>query len=399
MEPNIEKQEKTNFGFYTVVWCTADNWNMLIPKNAVATELSLRKSVPLELLGQSSLRYRSQSKITIIVLEGYEYLSDSYKKELGEANFRIVNYVKKFEEIVSLFPNINKNYNRFERNCFLRWLALKDLAKNDRVSHFLHIDSDMVLYTSLEEIAKETENETFVLEGCPALVSVSDFSWFDIYETEIKKFDANITGYSNMAAHEKKLLPENDLEICNTAVWRNPIGSDQDLLEYLISLNKIPQNKSIEIFNSNLFLVENPLTIQYWAEKQGINKKNKITEKKDGSIYYGSKKIAFTHYQGTFCYYSNIFVIAHYFFPFNILHLETFLYYKIEATKFRIPKIAKYVWKLAKILNLRMERKDFIKYMESYDKKHERRIVTTLNFIVSSKKNILVEAKRDQSLI
>jgi hypothetical protein len=382
----MEKNEQ-KFGFYTAAWCVADNWNNTRDGNKTASELSMRKSVPFEFLGESALKYGSKSPITIVMLEGYQYLSAGYIKELENLNFRVINYEEKFKKIVALFPNINKKYNIFERNCFLRWLVFKDLAEEDGISHFLHIDSDLVLYTPLEEIAEDTKNKTFMLQGCPAFLSVSERGWFDIYESELKKFEKNISEYSKTAASEKEATKEKSDEICNVSSWRNPIGSDQDLLEYLIASRKIPQNTSEEIFNSNLFLIQNPLLIQYWAEKQGINREQKIIEK-DGNIYYGSKKIAFTHYQGTFCFYANIFSIAHYFFPWNMLGLENFLYYKIEVSKFRIPKIAKYIWKVAKIFGWRMERKDFMKYMESPDKNGQKRLVDVLNFLKSSKKNI-----------
>ena len=382
------------FGFYTAAWCVADNWNINLDGNKTASELAMRNSVPFEILGKSALENGSSSQITIVMLEGYKYLSKDYIDELEKLNFRMINYEEKFREIVSLFPNIDKKYNVFERNCFLRWLAFKDLAQKDHVSHFLHIDSDMVLYSSLEEIAKETENKTFMLEGCPAFTSISDFNWFNIYETEINKFEKDISKYSDEATEAKKLLPENNLEICNTAVWRNPLGSDQDLLEYLVSTEKISQNKSEEIFNSKFFFIQNPLLIKYWAEKQGVMTREKMTEK-DGQIFYGTKRIPFTHYQGTFCYYANIFIIAHEFFPFNLFGLEKYLYYKIDKTKFRLPKIAIYLWKVAKIFGWRMDRTEFVKFMEKRNSNGQKRITIVLNFIASSEKNLFIIEKEN----
>ncbi len=383
----MENSQK--FGFYTAAWCVADNWNLSPDKNQTASELKMRKAVPFEFLGESSLGYGSRSKITIVMLEGHSCLSAEYIAELERLNFRVINYEESFKKIISLFPNIDQAYNTFERNCFLRWLAFKDVSEKDGISHFLHIDSDLVLYTSLEEIAEETKNKTFMLEGCPAFVSISESNWFDTYETELRKLEENNNSYSDAAAATKETVQKNDEEMCNTSTWRNPIGSDQDLLEYLVAVGKIYQTAAKEIFNSKLFLIENPLLLKHWSHVQGIREGEEIMEK-NGSIYYGSKKIAFTHYQGTFSLYANIFAIVHYMFPWNILGLETYIYYKIEGSKFRMPKIAQYVWKIAKVFGLRMERKDLMKYMESY-KNEQRRVIAVLNNIAASEKNVFTK--------
>ena len=77
------------------------------------------------------------------------------------------------------------------------------------------------------------------------------------------------------------------------------MGSDQDLLEYLLSSGKIIQAPAREIFNS-----ENPLAINIWHEAQTANDKeatrSSFVPNVDGTVSIDRKELAFTHFQGSF---------------------------------------------------------------------------------------------------
>ena len=189
----------------------------------------------------------------MVVLEGMDRFSDHYLYSLERLGFTLIDYSKPFKNIVARYPRIAKKYSAFEKNCFLRWIAFKDLFLNSGDQQFWHLDSDVVLHTSLEELAEDTKNKTFMLQGCPALVSIADPTWFQSYESHLCNLDKDIAGYSNEAFARKPACKSRDLELANQSLYRNQLGSDQDLLEYLVSSGQIPQATSREIFDSEYY--------------------------------------------------------------------------------------------------------------------------------------------------
>lgn len=198
--------------FYTSAWVFNND------------EQEFRNLVPLDFLGKSLKLFNSTINFKIIFLEGYEFLSKEYLNELKGYGFELVDASIQFKNICNRFPSIINFFSHYERNCFLRWIVLKNFIKNEKnITQFWHLDSDIVLYTALDEIAEDTKGKTFMLQGCPAFISISDFRWFDIYEDELLKFEKDIKGYSQSAYNEKKICKLNDYELSNLSMYRNPL--------------------------------------------------------------------------------------------------------------------------------------------------------------------------------
>jgi hypothetical protein len=275
--------------FYTAVWCTR-------------SEQDFRTTVPLELLGESIKRHGSCASVTVVVLEGVERLSEKYLSLIRETyGFALIDFCQPFERILRQFPRIVAHYSRYERNCFLRWIVFKELFHGAR---FWHLDADVILHTSLDALAADTAGKTFMLQGCPVFVSIADSTWFDLYEANLRALEADIFGYSATAFEQKHLCSTRDAELANQSLYRNPIASDQDLLEYLVSSGKIIQAPAREIFNSRYYFVQNPLAIKVWHEAQTANDeeaaRSSFVPNVDGTISIGPKKLAFTHFQDDF---------------------------------------------------------------------------------------------------
>ncbi|GGB06296.1 hypothetical protein [Puia dinghuensis] len=308
--------------FYTAAWCTSD-------------ESTFRRQLPLELLGESLKRFGSSIPFHIVLLEGIELLSAGYLRMLEEMGFTVIDYSAGFASIVAAYPNIDAQHSRYERNCLLRWLAFRELFEGhpDKPAQFWHLDSDILLHVSLDELARDTAGKTFMLQGCPVLLTVSDQGWFDIYEANLRELDRDPAGYSAAAAAEKALCRANDRMLANNSFYRNPIGHDQDLLEYLISSRRLPQDDRSVIYRSDLFFIENPLSLNVGGFDNQGEANLHFEMKEDGKILAGKKQVPFMHYQNNFARYAQVYlVLKQWHVPEGVIRM--LLRYQIDEARF-----------------------------------------------------------------
>lgn len=352
--------------FYTFIWCSND-------------EADFRNKTPLELVGESLKKFRGLLGVRLVVLEGYEKFSPEYLTRLRESGYDTLDYSAIFKTIVARFPNLNAHYSHYERNCFLRWIAFAEIVERENVTGQLwHLDSDLVFYTSLDEIALDTAKKTFVLQGCPAFVSITDRRWFEVYRQELGKLEQDIIGYSAAAALKKLGSERLDEKLGNKTAYRNPLGSDQDFLEYLVGSGKIPQTEGAGISTSRFCFFENPLSIRKLLPN-GNGKK--FTDSPEGMIYYGGKNIPFIHYQGTFCFFGNIYLCL---VQWRLHHLRCWkrlVRFKTVETKFRISFAAKVIWKIAKWRDRRFSKEKVILLLTTRSSQSPLPITDLLNFI------------------
>lgn len=351
--------------FYTAAWC-------------YSTERDFKNAIPFDLLGESIRKYNSTLKFNIVMLEGIENLSSAYIEILKGYGFTIIDYSASFQKIISCYPVINSTYSRYERNCFLRWLAFKDIHK-DSNTQFWHLDSDIILHTSLDDLASDTQGKTFTLMGTPAFTTVSDFDWFVIYERELKKLEANLVTYSNQAFSEKNECRGNDLHLANQTHYRNPIGSDQDMLEYLVGSKCIIQSTSKEIFNSKYYYIHNLLELNFWHIPQ-VEQEQSIFYNKNGSIFIENKKVPFTHFQNTFSSYAEAF------FSITTLNLPKSLFfaivkYKIENEFFKTTSLFKAILRF----NYYLRKKSRASIIKKLLDKEGDQLLYIMNFLLKEK--------------
>jgi hypothetical protein len=282
--------------FYTAAWC-------------VNSENDFKKALPLELLGESMQRFPSGSGITLVMLEGLDLLSPSYIRSLESSGFSVLDYTKPFQKIIQSYPSVSKNYSRYERNCFLRWIAFMQICQMPAQTgkQFWHLDSDIILYTSLDQLADDSRGKTFMLQGCPVFLTVSDYKWFIQYEQHLKKLEQDVSGYSGEAFLQKDTCLNNDFSLFNQSLYRNPIGSDQDLLEYLVSSKQILQDPRDTILNTDFYYIQNVLSLKHWHRLQAPEQAV-FEMKKNGQIGIDSKLVPFIHYQNTFTRFAGVFL-------------------------------------------------------------------------------------------
>lgn len=353
--------------FYTTAWC-------------VGSEEAFRKNIPLEILGESMRKFNTTMSVHVVILEGGELLSDNYRKSLQNFGIIFTDYSEAFKKIIEKFPAVNKQYSRYERNCFLRWIAIREIIEKEgrTAEQCWHIDSDIVLHASLDELAGDTKGKTFMLQGCPVLTSISDFKWFQQYEEQLSLLNNDITGFSQEAWNLKPELLKKDGPLLNLSYYRNPIGSDQDLLEYLIGSGKLIQDSRDKVYNSRFYFVQNALNIGFWHTDQApANATFSMNDK--GEILIANKRLPFVHYQNTFAAYAETYwYLKRAGLPEKLI--KWLLAFKLKDDQFMIGFMYKAVNKLRYHLNMLTDRK---KLMQSLTRKEEKiNIISLLNFLL-----------------
>jgi len=275
--------------YFIIIWVDGD-------------EDAFCKRIPLKLMGIHLKRLGFQEEIKVLVLYGYDLLSDLYIQELKKSGIDIIDVNKCFNNYSMQYSHLNR-FGNYEKNCFLRWLVLKHyLDENDIREQLIHFDGDIMFNATPTEIKAEIRNKTFVLQGCPCMVSISNYDWFKIYKEQLNIFVKDIENYS-LEAWELKPDYKTFVEKGAGEFERKILTSDQDLISYLISRDILPQTNPEEIISDNLYWVENPLYIlsdYCWPLKQ-LGKKNGIVFSIRNNIgYIENKKIAFFHFQTDF---------------------------------------------------------------------------------------------------
>ena len=274
---------------------------------AETDDLRFESQVPL-LFCAKSLRARgSESKIRVLLLSGMENLSAEYKAEASGLGLTFTDVEHLYREAKAGFTNLQR-FNDYEVHCFLRWIVLKRYLSAEGCSRqVIHFDGDVMFGATLEEIAEDFKGRTFVLQGCPAVTSITDYGWLAEYETELELFCSDIDGYSARAWSQREGYEISAQEKWSGYCWFRPIiSSDQDLISYLIHTDALTQDKPwdmVPLFS--LYYMQNPMWINYHDGGQ-LTKPNGLNFTSVGkNCYLDGKKVALWHFQSDFADYVN----------------------------------------------------------------------------------------------
>ena len=253
-------------------------------------------TVPLLFNGIRNRRLGSKCNFDVLFLEGMRLLSAEYREKISALGFTLYDAENSYQRLKSKYSILGR-FGNYERNCFLRWLVIRDFNGN---APFVHYDADIAFNATPEEIEAQFDGLTFILQGCPAYTRVEESSWQDSYLEELDRFVADMEKYSNDAWRQREnFLPT--LRARNSALWnRRLLSSDQDLLQFLTLSGRLPQ-ASAEVINArcSTALFQNPLLIGL-----DIHMPLPLTYKRVGEIdYIDNRKVAFWHMQGDFCNY------------------------------------------------------------------------------------------------
>lgn len=93
-----------------------------------------------------------------IILLGDE-TNETLAKQVGAEHYLICNYFSKAHEFEKIYKHYSTNSYDFELFCFQRWFVIEEFVNSEGIDRFLHIDSDVLLYT---DFSKEFEFIDFI---------------------------------------------------------------------------------------------------------------------------------------------------------------------------------------------------------------------------------------------
>jgi hypothetical protein len=265
--------------------------------------------VPLKFIGERNLRLNYGNDMHVVFLEGFSLLPTSYVDSLRALGYKLIDAHQIYLKFDAEFAVLNR-FGDYEKKCFLRWLVMKELFVGES---FIHYDGDVVLNESLEIIAKKAEGLTFVLNGCPAFTILSDSSWLTAYEMELRRFVADVEGYSAIAWREREGWEASYFSKATAGFFRNPIHSDQDLISYLIHVDRVPQALPSVVHKifGDYILIQNPLEFNIhvpfiplkYSRENNVDyiSYQRFDDPKAGKLY--KKRVLLWHMQSCFSFY------------------------------------------------------------------------------------------------
>ena len=259
-------------------------------------ESAFENHVPLAFNGERNRRLGSKNRFDVLFLEGLNLLSEGYREKLATLGYHLHDAGSSYQELKDKYALLAR-FGDYERNCFLRWLAIQDFF--GRIP-FVHYDADIVFNATPDEIETEFAGLTFVLQGCPAYTRVEDPAWLENYRVELDRFVADIDAYSADAWRQWPAFASTFRER-NGALWNRPLlSSDQDFLQFLTLSGRLPQADAATVNGRcSTALFQNPLVIG-----NDIHIPLPVNyERRDGIDYIGGRKVAFWHMQSDFCDY------------------------------------------------------------------------------------------------
>jgi hypothetical protein len=276
-------------------------------------ERDFEEFVPLNFVGQRNLKLGFRNDFHIVFLEGFDRLSEWYKKMLQDSGYTLHDAVKLYDEIDAQYKQLDR-LGDYGKKCFLRWLAVERLFSGEGIIHY---DGDIVLNEDPAVIAKKVAGKTFVLQGCPAFTVISNQDWFEQYKNQLDLFANDVEGYS-----EKAWLERSGWEVTFKTRWAGSrfekvFLHDQDFISHLIHTGRIQQDPVEEVMAGlqDYVAFENPLFLDVY---DGNHPYKYLRENGIDYLSYNrfddencsiKKRVLFWHMQSCFNFYLSKFIL------------------------------------------------------------------------------------------
>jgi len=268
--------------FYTFFWMTAVGAH-----STLATMRTMMDS----LAGHGGCR-----SLTVVPMAGADVLLDPVRELSASMGAAWFDGRDIFRELEDAFPRLASTRGEYEVRCLLRWPLLRRMLGGTDFRQVWHIDSDMLFYASLEELARDTAGKTFILQGCPAFSSISEPGWFDTYERALRALEDTGEPGFRVTREMRARHREGDVGLGNSSVYRIPLTQDQDLIECLVGEGRMPQDPFPVVLGDSFYYMQNPLCLRAWhravSEDAGA-----MFEERGDAICVGSRRVPFIHFQ------------------------------------------------------------------------------------------------------
>ncbi|MBD2775935.1 hypothetical protein [Iningainema tapete] len=257
------------------------------------------QQIPLNFLGKRNHALGFSNQFEILFLDGFDRIDQQYKNSLEELGYSLHDCSKIFASLSNQYSALSR-FGDYEKKCFLRWLVIEQYLSGEAIAHY---DGDIVFNEDPSILQQKMHNKTFMLQGCPALICISDKDWFNQYQSQLEVFVNNIEEYSEQAWQERE-----EWELSQENKWagsrfRRIISSDQDFFSHLIHTDRISQDNPQEIISNlqSYILWENPLYLHVYSP---WNKNLPFRYKRINNIdFINEQQVAFWHMQGYFVKY------------------------------------------------------------------------------------------------
>jgi hypothetical protein len=235
--------------------------------------------------------------ITIIYMTGFQKISISYKKDLEDLGYNLIDATELSDALLVRYPKL-KILDPYFRYTFLRWIVLKFLVDKNKITlPCTCIGGDVFFMSEPSKIFNEIRAKTFVLQGCPDFLTINNNIWLDVYESEFNNFIQDSEYYHLRFQDSVNNL---DDKFCNDSCYQFPLRHDQDFIEFMIAKNILPQSRTEEVLClSNYFWIQNPLFPNDWANFQ-IGSDSFISHKIGNKFLICNKEISILHLQNNF---------------------------------------------------------------------------------------------------
>jgi hypothetical protein len=257
--------------------------------------------VPLLFLGERNLSLGYNNDIDVVFIEGLHFLEEEYKNKLRQTGLKLIDASRIYSNIDTHYTKLNR-FGNYEKKCFLRWLVLEQLYKNTPIIHY---DGDIVFNEDPAKISRLFNGLTFCMQGCPAVLCISNSVWYDQYRQQLDLFHTDMETYSRKAWNERNGWEETKFNRWAGERHREIITSDQDLISHLIHTGRIMQENVgvIKQKTHDYFLIQNPLVLH--EHQDAINLHYERIDKVD---YINGKRVLVWHMQSDFNFYLALFL-------------------------------------------------------------------------------------------
>ena len=276
--------------------------------NEHSAAAQFEEHVPLRFVGERQRNLGSQERVHLLFLHGIENLDANYRSQLSSLGYQIVDASDSFERAKANHAALDR-VNAYERFCFLRWVVLEEYLRREAITEqVIHLDGDVIVNIPLENLMDDLSQRTFVLQGCPALTSITNHDWLSAYCEQLGQLCSDMHGYSKRAWSLRDGYQESAESKWSGFHWfRETISSDQDLISFLIHADRIPQDSPMAVHkNSTLYYFQNPLWPTDFNGRQLKSSRNVCFVSDGTDCFIDNKQIALWHFQSDFSLYASV---------------------------------------------------------------------------------------------
>jgi hypothetical protein len=235
--------------------------------------------------------------IDYLVIEGFDFFSDE-KKDLLNLGCSLHDVSQKFLDISSRFPNLKTSFNQIPRGDFyyknlLRWLVASNFASG---SSFIHIDSDLIINSTADELLKDFHSNNFYANSTCFIPIYNSLEFDDCYNDFLTIFEKSPEKFVQEIGLWSKERLISDWELNNILNFKDI--TEEKFFCYFVKKNS--HQWTIPTDSSSLVYI--PFLGNMTVPHCGVGMLNEPVKYEflNKSHFFNGKKLGYMHYQSEF---------------------------------------------------------------------------------------------------